>query len=199
MDWEKKVRGRRQWREKKDKAEDCIQCSGAIACCWAAALLRKCWFSSYPAPTGSLAFGSHFSPTWENNFTEHFLKQFHRLTLTVRIALYRSFLFHFLNSSHHSFLYLSKEYFNISFHHIYLLSRGRCFKPHSPKYHQQRVSQGRLLKNVYVTTPFSVYISKSSEILTHCREYLTWTWNKKTFKLFMYSDSAQFWLLIYHN
>lgn len=182
MDWEKKVRVSRQWWEKKDIAEDCTECPWAITCCWAAALLSKCWFLSYPAPTGSLAFGSHFSATWENNFTEHRLKQFHRLTLTVRIALYRSFLFHFLSSSHRSFLYLPKEYFNFSFHHIYLLSRGHCFKPHSPKYHQQKVSQGRLLKNIYVTTPFSVYLSKSSEILTHCREYLTWPWNKKRIK-----------------
>lgn len=109
MNWEKKVRVSRQWWGKKDKSEDCIQCPRAIACCWAAALLSKCWFSSYPTPTGSLAFGGHFSPTWENNFTEHLLKQFHRLTLTVRIALYRSFLFHFLILSHHLFLYLPKE------------------------------------------------------------------------------------------
>lgn len=80
----------------------------------------------------------------------------------------------------------------------YLLSRSHCFKPHSPKYHRQKLSQERLCKNIYIT-PFSVYISKSSEILTHCREYLTWNWNKKPFKLFMYNDSAQFWLLIYHN
>lgn len=31
MDWEQKVS--RQWWEKKDKAEDCIQCPRAIACC----------------------------------------------------------------------------------------------------------------------------------------------------------------------
>lgn len=162
---------------KKDKAEDCIQCPRAIACCWAAALLSKCWFS-YSAPTGSLAFGSHFSPTWKNNFTEYLLKQFHRLTLTVRIALYRPFLF--LSSSHHSFLYLPKEYFNISFHHICLLSRGHCFKPHSPKYHQQKATQRKLLKMFMEEHPsLSYYTSKLSEILTHCREYLTWTWKEK--------------------
>lgn len=114
-------------------------------------------------------------------FQSYLEKQFYRIsletisqTLTVRIALYRSFLF--LSSSHHSFLYLPKEYFNISFHHIYLLSRGHCFKPHSPKYHQQKATQRKLLKMFMEQHPsLSYYTSKLSDILTHCREYLTWT------------------------
>lgn len=119
-DWEKKVRVSRQWWEKRQSwglHSVPKGCSLPLSCCTVQQMLV------FILPC------SHREPGLWQPFQSYLGKQFYRMSLETisqtnphcEDCSTQIFSLSLFSSSHHSFLYLPKEQFDISFHHVFIV------------------------------------------------------------------------------